>query len=326
MTTPNAELIQQWTAEQIRQASLAEFSDEATCLPFQLPGISPVNVFDSATGAELHHEPVEELSFEGLHTVAGLDISFRNAAGEEGVAVLSVLSFPELKILMTLSRVVDLSGTPYVHSYLSFREADIYVSLLEELRSRSGEDERLPQVLFVDGNGRWHPRQAGSAVAVGVKTGLPTVGVAKEFHPLHAPSAPPPVSLNPPSPPDAAPSLLRLPNDYLTSQKGMRRACQAVLREQGDWLALPAPAPAEYGATGSTERRATPPLEYWGAAVLSSPVKGALNSIFVSPGHRLSLTTCVRLALACTRNGKIPEPIRSADLFGRQEVKRIWPG
>ncbi|TKA50499.1 hypothetical protein B0A53_06216 [Rhodotorula sp. CCFEE 5036] len=254
-------------------ATLAVFHDDASDLSsVKLPDPSPVIATDLKTGAELHREQVETIQFDDLRIVAGCDISFRDAAGQEGVAVLSVHSFPELQVLTTISRVVDLSETPYIHSFLSFREADIYASLVDELRSR-GEQELVPQVLFVDGNGRWHPRQAGSAVAVGVKTGLPTIGVAKEFHPLHTSETPLP---DLPSAASSSSDSLRLPDGYLDSQKSMRRASQAESN-----LAL---------STG---------------ALLSSPVRGALNPIFVSPGHRLSLETSVHL-------------------FGRQEVKRIW--
>ncbi|KWU46172.1 hypothetical protein RHOSPDRAFT_32167 [Rhodotorula sp. JG-1b] len=317
MTTPDTDLLERWTAEQLRQASLAVFHDDSSALlSVERPGASPVIAADLKTRAELHHEQFEAINFDSLRIVAGCDISFRDAAGQEGVAVLSVLSFPELQVLTTISRVVDLSETPYIHSYLSFREADIYASLVDELRSRR-EHELVPEVLYVDGNGRWHPRQAGSAVAVGVKTGLPTIGVAKEFHPLHT------AETRSSDIPSAAPSSsdsLRLPDGYLASQKCMRRASQAVLRNQGDWLALPAPVAPHHPSNPGEQPR----VEHWGAALLSSPVHGALNPIFVSPGHRLSLETSVRVTLACTRNGKVPEPVRCADLFGRQEVKRIW--
>lgn len=64
----------------------------------ELPGASPVIAADLKTGAELHHEQVEAINFDSLRTVAGCDISFRDAAGQEGVAVLSVLSFPDLQV------------------------------------------------------------------------------------------------------------------------------------------------------------------------------------------------------------------------------------
>jgi len=39
-----------------------------------------------------------------------------------------------------------------------------------------------PGVLMVDGNGLLHPRCCGTACHVGVATGLPTLGVAKNLH------------------------------------------------------------------------------------------------------------------------------------------------
>lgn len=46
----------------------------------------------------VYREELNELSFEGLEVVAGLDISFRDGSGDEGIAVLAVLSFPSLKV------------------------------------------------------------------------------------------------------------------------------------------------------------------------------------------------------------------------------------
>lgn len=41
-----------------------------------------------------------------------------------------------------------------------------------------------PDVVFVDGFGRWHERQAGLATAFGVERGLVTIGIGKEYQPL----------------------------------------------------------------------------------------------------------------------------------------------
>lgn len=38
-----------------------------------------------------------------------------------------------------------------------------------------------PDIVFVDGNGRLHPRGAGLACHLGVVTGLRTIGVGKTF-------------------------------------------------------------------------------------------------------------------------------------------------
>lgn len=86
-------------SEQLRQANLAVFHDDASDLStVELPSSSPAIATDLKTGAELHREQVEAINFDGLRIVAGCDISFRDAAGQEGVAVLSVLSFPELQV------------------------------------------------------------------------------------------------------------------------------------------------------------------------------------------------------------------------------------
>jgi deoxyinosine 3'endonuclease (endonuclease V) len=44
--------------------------------------------------------------------------------------------------------------------------------------------EEHPQVIFVDGHGRWHEREAGLATALGVSVGIPTIGIGKAYHPL----------------------------------------------------------------------------------------------------------------------------------------------
>ncbi|GAA5897553.1 hypothetical protein JCM5296_001157 [Sporobolomyces johnsonii] len=298
----NDELVVQWTAAQHRQRAAATFADHE--LSFSVSAAASTVPRARYVGSPtVYREDLSSVSFDGLHTVGGLDISFRDALGEEGIAVLAVLSFPDLKVLASISHPISLRSTPYVHSFLSFREADHYVSLLDELRARGGS---LPQVLFVDGNGRWHPRQAGSAVAVGVKTGLPTVGIAKEYHPLH----PARDSADAPSSSTSADPALPHSTDFRSTQKGMRKACHALLERRGDWLGL-TPSVSSQDGNG----KAKEPDEYWGAALLASPAKGASNPIFVSAGHRLSLKTSLRLALVSATNGKVPEPVRQADLI-----------
>lgn len=196
------------------------------------------------------------------------------------------MSSGSLQLLRHVTRQVDLSSTPYVHSYLSFRESDIYVSLLQDLR-KTHPHEPAPQLLFVDGNGRWHPRQAGSAVAVGVKTGLPTIGVgalsatpafehladlpvipAKEYHPLflaESAASPPLPGIETTDRSRCAEADKMVPTDYLASQKGMRKACQALLRRRGDWLALPGPA-------ATPQRPEFRACEPWGAVSTSRPL------------------------------------------------------
>ncbi len=44
--------------------------------------------------------------------------------------------------------------------------------------------------------------------------------------------------------------------------------------------------------------------------------------LFVSPGHRTDLYSAIRLILACTRNYRIPEPLRCADMLSKKTKAR----
>lgn len=57
----------------------------------------------------------------------------------------------------------------------------------------------------------------------------------------------------------------------------------------------------------------------WGACLRATAA--AKNPIYVSVGHRLSLTTAVELVRACCVN-RIPEPVRLADLNSREYIRQ----
>ena len=69
---------------------------------------------------------------------------------------------------------------PYVPGFLAFREAQFLIDLVET--QKTIQPEVTPRALLVDGNGVLHPRQCGIACHIGVATGLPAVGVAKNLH------------------------------------------------------------------------------------------------------------------------------------------------
>lgn len=173
-----------------------------------------------------------------LKLVAGVDISFRSSAdssfGEDctdAVAVLVVCEFPSMQVVRTLSRTVSLQQ-PYIPGFLAFREGEPLLLLAQEALSLPEHEQ--PQLLFgpciltdpparaltlflsVDGNGLLHERRCGLATYIGVKSGLPTVGVAKDYHPFSS------------TPPEA----------HLASQRAMREHCRTALQKRGDSLTL----------------------------------------------------------------------------------------
>lgn len=98
------------------------------------------------------------------------------------------------------------------------REAHHFVDLIQDLRNDRPADVPFPQVFLIDGNGRLHERQAGLATVVGVLAGVPTIGCAKDYHPV----------LN---------NKESFP-EWRKSQKGFKAACKTMLHSRGDWLGV----------------------------------------------------------------------------------------
>lgn len=139
------ELKEQWTLEQLKLSKQVSQVDE-----------SPVNV----------------------NLFGGLDISFIEGDPVNACACYVVID-KELKVVYQDVSMVKLT-TPYIPSFLGFREADIFKEMVS--RQQSKEPTVTPEVLMVDGNGLLHPRCCGTACHVGLATRLPTVGVAKNLH------------------------------------------------------------------------------------------------------------------------------------------------
>lgn len=91
-SAPPESLIDAWTAEQLRYVSLAIFEDSG--LSFSISGSPAIDTDDYA-------HPITRTiigSISGLHCVGGLDISFPRHLKDEGVATLTVLEYPSLKV------------------------------------------------------------------------------------------------------------------------------------------------------------------------------------------------------------------------------------
>ncbi|XP_048674847.2 endonuclease V isoform X2 [Caretta caretta] len=120
----------------------------------------------------------KDSTFAGLERVGGVDLSYAKGNNTIACASLVVLSYPDLEVLYEDCQMVTVSA-PYVAGYLAFREAPFLVEAAQRLQER--EPGLRPQVLLVDGNGVLHHRGFGVACHLGVLTGLPCIGVAKNL-------------------------------------------------------------------------------------------------------------------------------------------------
>jgi deoxyribonuclease V len=100
--------------------------------------------------------------------VAGVDQGFEGDRATSGVVVLRGDRVVE-RVHAT-----ERTGIPYVPGLLSFREGGAILSAFQRL-------DTDPDLVFLDGSGRIHFREAGLATHIGVTLDVPTIGVAKSL-------------------------------------------------------------------------------------------------------------------------------------------------
>ncbi|MFD8286120.1 endonuclease V [Streptomyces solisilvae] len=147
---------------------------------------------------------------------------------------------------------------PYVPGLLAFREIPAVLDALGDLDRRLG---RRPDLVVCDGYGLAHPRRFGLASHLGVLTGLPTIGVAKNLF-------------------------------------GFRHADPGPRR--GDWAPL---------LDGEEEV---------GRALRT---RDGVKPLFVSVGHRVTITDACAYTLHLARDFRQPETTRRADALCRRALK-----
>lgn len=106
----------------------------------------------------------------GTGLVTGVDVAYDDERGVVAAAAV-VLDAATLAVVAEATAVGEVSF-PYVPGLLAFREIPTVLAALEALH-------REPGLVVCDGYGLAHPRRFGLASHLGVLTGLPTIGVAK---------------------------------------------------------------------------------------------------------------------------------------------------
>ncbi|MFF8841297.1 endonuclease V [Streptomyces sp. NPDC015127] len=106
----------------------------------------------------------------GTGSVTGVDVAYDDE--RDIVAAAAVVLDAATLDVVARSTAVGRVSFPYVPGLLAFREIPTVVAALESLPVPPG-------LVVCDGYGRAHPRRFGLASHLGVVTGLPVIGVAK---------------------------------------------------------------------------------------------------------------------------------------------------
>ncbi len=106
----------------------------------------------------------------GTGHVTGVDVAYDDE--RDVVAAAAVVLDAATLDVVAESTAVGRISFPYVPGLLAFREIPTVLAALEALPC-------APGLVVCDGYGLAHPRRFGLAAHLGVLTGLPTIGVAK---------------------------------------------------------------------------------------------------------------------------------------------------
>jgi deoxyinosine 3'endonuclease (endonuclease V) len=261
----------------------------------------------------------------------GVDVSFPAVESDPAVATYVILL--DQKVVHR-DHVYFHLEVPYVPSYLSFREIQPVQYLVEKQMSQ--QPSLTPAAILVDGNGILHPRGAGIACFLGVRTGIPTIGVGKTLY-CEAGLWKDLVQ----SGIDASLEALRTEfehdaawkhelqsnedrvllvdkqcidaNDSVADSTNMDRgACMQEMPKNCNGLAMK--------LRGNNGRVLAAALLGHGGSLGGCSV-GTKIAIYISVGHNISLNRAVQICAALSL-ARIPEPVRQADLYGRRLLRR----
>ena len=102
-----------------------------------------------------------------------MDLTFENHRKNPTKTWASLVVIERKTLKVVYEKIIeDTVDFPYIPTFLAFREMPVLLRLYEQA-------EVKPDIFFIDGQGRAHPRRCGIASHFGVETGEVTVGVAK---------------------------------------------------------------------------------------------------------------------------------------------------
>jgi len=276
----------------------------------------------------------------------GVDVSFPEKEEDKAVAVYVIIDKRSMNCVYRDKKYFNLT-IPYVSTFLAFRE----IGPLQELVHRQVHEypDVTPKAILVDGNGVLHPRNAGIACFLGTRTNIPTIGIGKtllqeggwtrenlgvviddflqnlydtiEQHSQILPSQlmhirGTIVKRTSPDPTDGEEK-----SAVVASERKERMDRKTLLSQLSDFcngVAIP--------LKGKSDQR----FPILGCALVghgghchskkNQQRNGTVKPIFVSVGHRVSLTKAIQINASLCQH-RIPEPVRVADLYGRELMR-----
>jgi deoxyribonuclease V len=116
---------------------------------------------------------IDRISLEKIRYIGGMDLTFKDLKRNptEALVSLVVIDVDTLEPVEVVIKktVVDF---PYIPTFLAFRELPALLEVYNQSKLK-------PDVYFIDGQGKIHPRRCGIASHFGVETDTVAVGVAK---------------------------------------------------------------------------------------------------------------------------------------------------
>lgn len=236
--------------------------------------------------------------------ICGVDISFIKGTNDSVVCTV-VLDYHTMDVLCE-EYLLETMKFPYISGFLAFREVSPIMSCYKNMLLKNPEYK--PQVILVDGGGRLHPNKFGLACHLGVLLGVPTIGVAKKFIRVDGLSHNDMKKLT---------DMKKMKHiKYINVVATKKPTTENPLRLRNSVKCQARPSEAD-NYTFSVNHDNND--EAWGSVVTST----SSIPIYVSPGHMIDLEKSLEIIDNCM-NFRIPEPVRQADLRGREWLRKNW--
>ncbi|RUP52166.1 endonuclease V-domain-containing protein [Jimgerdemannia flammicorona] len=226
---------------------------------------------------------------DGLCYVAGVDLSFPLDNEEDAVACLVVLEYPTLQVRWELLQ--DSSLNVIYEDFLDVKLSLPYIAGFLAFR------EVAPLLDLLTKLKNLKPEIYPQIILVDGNGLLHPRLFGLACH-LGVLSSTPTIGI--------AKNFLQIADGASLTMSAVKRHCRAHLAGAGDKYVLRGDSGTVYGAALRMTRDAP-------------------NPIFVSQGHRVTLETAVRVAMACAKY-RVPEPIRAADGKSREYVRNKYGG